>query len=236
VFVIEEPDAAHARSLLTEVEALLRPETRRAAMLIAWAAAEAAMRSAGRRAGIETDRLLPRQLLRILHERGILSASDVDELEAYGLARNTIAHGFRPVDLPVVYVERLVDLTRKLLGDPVRSGGILLATYGGGSLDQVAEVKARTRGASELLHEILGPSAGLVSAEWDRAEDERGRMVMTLTLSDFTGKVTATFTPEEFHEQEHLRLRFRRLWGDLLQLRAERLREELMSHRTGEAG
>ena len=72
------------------------------------------------------------------------------------------------------------------------------------------------------LEEVLGTSAHLVSAEWDRGEDSFGHEVLILRLSDSTGSATATFDPKELEQPVQLRDRFRRLWGDLLQLRSRK--------------
>lgn len=73
--------------------------------------------------------------------------------------------------------------------------------------------------ANRPLEEVLGPSAGLVAAEWDQTEDTRGRPLITLRLSDHTGAVTGVFTPEDLRTIPVLRNRLYRLWGDLLQVR-----------------
>jgi hypothetical protein len=88
--------------------------------------------------------------------------------------------------------------------------------------------------ARARLEEVLGPSAGQVSAEWDRGEDGRGRPVVTLKLTDWTGSVTATFDPTELENPVHVRQRLVRLWGDLLQERSHRQLRELMG--TASAG
>jgi hypothetical protein len=86
---------------------------------------------------------------------------------------------------------------------------------------QWGEGLALLQQATARLEEILGPSADLVSAEWDRIEDERGRPLYTLAIRDFTGRVEARFAPEELAHPVHVRARLYRLWGDLLQLRAD---------------
>src|SRR3954452_21327058 len=75
--------------------------------------------------------------------------------------------------------------------------------------------------ATKRLEEVLGPSAGEVSAEWDRSQDERGRLVYTLKLSGFAREVSATFTPDELRSPSHLRSRLLDLWGDLLQAHSD---------------
>ncbi len=79
----------------------------------------------------------------------------------------------------------------------------------------------RLQQATSRLEEILGPSAALVSAEWSQSQDTRGRTLYTLTLSDFTGRVSASFAPKELRSSHHLRLRLLDLWGDLLQARSD---------------
>jgi hypothetical protein len=81
--------------------------------------------------------------------------------------------------------------------------------------------------ATMRLEEIGGPSAGQVKAEWDRAEDSRGRTIYTLRLSDWTGAVSAAFAPEELRNSTHMRYRLLRLWGDLLQVRSDKLLQDL---------
>jgi hypothetical protein len=86
--------------------------------------------------------------------------------------------------------------------------------------------------ATKRLEEILGPSAGLVRAEWDRTEDARGRPLYTLRIADWAGSVSATFTPAELRDSEQMHYCLVRLWGDLLQVRSHKQLEEL----TGAAG
>src|SRR4051812_15049449 len=87
--------------------------------------------------------------------------------------------------------------------------------------------------ATARLEEVLGPSAGLVSAAWDRTQDERGRVLYTLRLSDFTGEVFAAFTPDELRSSAHLRSRLLDLWGDLLQVRSNTQVKKLQQLVTG---
>jgi hypothetical protein len=75
--------------------------------------------------------------------------------------------------------------------------------------------------STKRLEEAFGPSSGEVTIAWDRSADERGRPRYTLTLSDFTGRVSADFAPAEFASPGHLRYRLLDLWGDLLQRRSE---------------
>ena len=81
--------------------------------------------------------------------------------------------------------------------------------------------------ATERLEEVLGQSTGLVSAEWDRSEDEKGRTLYTLRLNDFTGEVVARFAPDELRSSAQTDFRIYRLWGDLLQARNQKQLESL---------
>jgi len=81
--------------------------------------------------------------------------------------------------------------------------------------------------ATMLLEGVLGPSASLVTVEWDRREDSQGRILYPLRLSDWTGAVSASFAPDELRSPSHMRVRLYRLWGDLLQVRNHKLLQEM---------
>src|SRR5438128_6479711 len=72
--------------------------------------------------------------------------------------------------------------------------------------------------ATATLDEVLGQSAGLVDAVWDRVDDGKGRTLITLRISDWTGAAEAKFAPWEL--EQSIRLRLYHLWGDLLQARS----------------
>ena len=102
--------------------------------------------------------------------------------------------------------------------------------------DRASQGSAILQQATRQLEEILGRSAGLVKAEWDRREDARGRVLYTLRLSDWTGGVvSADFTPDELQSSSQVRYRLHRLWGDLLQERSQKQLEQLTGA-TGEVG
>jgi hypothetical protein len=82
--------------------------------------------------------------------------------------------------------------------------------------------------AADRLEEVIGSSAGLVTAEWDQSDDGRGRAVVTLRLSDWTGAVVASFAPDELEDASRLHVRLHRLWGDLLQARSHKQLQELL--------
>jgi hypothetical protein len=75
--------------------------------------------------------------------------------------------------------------------------------------------------ATRRLEEILGPSAALVSVEWECVVDKTGRSLYRLTLQDVTGPVSTEFAPEELMNPMHMHVRLYRLWGDLLQKQSD---------------
>jgi len=81
--------------------------------------------------------------------------------------------------------------------------------------------------ATQQLEEVVGRSTGLVTATWDRVEDERGRALYALRLKDFTGEVDGRFAPDELQPGTHLMIRLRQLWGDLLEIRNHKLLQDL---------
>jgi len=91
----------------------------------------------------------------------------------------------------------------------------------GDALQEFSEEFALARNASEILPEILGPSASLVEAEWGLENDLKGRALITLRLKDFTGEVVGKFAPDELRSPSQTSFRLYRLWGDLLQVQNE---------------
>src|SRR5205823_5268632 len=86
------------------------------------------------------------------------------------------------------------------------------------SLQEIPELYAKVRKATELLEEIIGSSfsGDRIDAEWDRSIDERGHSVLTLRIADWMGAKTAVVAPPELDQLDVLRSRFYRLWGGLL--------------------
>jgi hypothetical protein len=80
--------------------------------------------------------------------------------------------------------------------------------------------------ASRFLESELGPSAGVVTANWSLARDGRGRPLLDLKISDFAGAVNAQFAPDELKNESQVQSRLIRLWGDLLQVRSHKLVEQ----------
>lgn len=72
-----------------------------------------------------------------------------------------------------------------------------------------------------MLEKIVGPhSAPLVDARWSASAD-RGKPIVTLTLSDWTWPtgVQAQFEPNDLASPSQMRSKMSWLWGDLLQER-----------------
>ena len=81
--------------------------------------------------------------------------------------------------------------------------------------------------ATTILDDVLGPSSDRVKAEWDRTEDNLGRPVFVLRISDWTGSVAAYFTPEQLASSSFMRVRLHHVWGNLLQARVDKQLQEL---------
>ncbi len=214
----------YAARLLEEVEMLLHPQTRQSALVMGWAAFEAAARNSlqpGKTAFAATN---PRQLIEELLNRGLISEEESSKLLECLYLRNALAHGVRPEDLPQDSVSFLLRLARRLLQTTAGSGGIGFsgfATVGvHRGISQSPKIKNLVEQATRQLVALLGPSRGSVSYEWDVAEDAKGRQVLVLKLSDLTGMVAATFDPSELEDPARMQSRLNRLWGDLLEIQS----------------
>jgi len=75
--------------------------------------------------------------------------------------------------------------------------------------------------ATKRLEEVLGPAADRATVAWGREQDERGRLVYRLTLSDVAGKTSALFAPQELRSPGQVHRRLLDLWGDLLQTQSD---------------
>ena len=77
------------------------------------------------------------------------------------------------------------------------------------------------RMVAEKLQEVLKRATDPVEIRWDRVEDDDGRPVYELTLSDAKASVSDQFSPEDLKSptrQWHWQYRLYSLWGDLLQV------------------
>src|SRR5438105_4915784 len=87
------------------------------------------------------------------------------------------------------------------------------------SVRQWGEGYTLAQQATTRLADILGPSPGPVTGEWDRAEDDKGCALLTLRLKDSTAEVLGTFAPDELRSSAQTAFRLHRLWGELLHAR-----------------
>jgi Protein of unknown function (DUF1488) len=78
------------------------------------------------------------------------------------------------------------------------------------------------------LEQVLGTSASFVIVEWDRIKDAAGRVLYTLAIQDFSGRVSIAFTPAQLVHSTETQMQLYRLWGDLLQERNHKQLQELL--------
>src|ERR1041384_1704037 len=81
------------------------------------------------------------------------------------------------------------------------------------------EFLSRVEQANQFVQTDLGDFAGEVKAEWNLVEDQQGRPLLELTLSDWSGKVQDRFSLPDFDKIDSREKRLRRLWDNLLEMR-----------------
>jgi hypothetical protein len=81
---------------------------------------------------------------------------------------------------------------------------------------------------SEQLRQIVGPSIDSVTVRWDQEQDEQGKTLYTLRISDATGEAQSSFIAEELTSPSDVRLWLLDLWGDLLQTRSNKLVKRIL--------
>jgi hypothetical protein len=101
----------------------------------------------------------------------------------------------------------------------------------GAALHEWPEGYRLIQNASRRLTDLIGPTAGQVSIEWDRAEGPQECPVISLRISNPSGSVAAVFDPSEMESSSHMQVRLSRLWGDLLQLQSRKQLHQLFSGR-----
>ena len=158
----------------------------------------------------------------LLMERfGARGPSEEEALRAYErhkeeirvIARALIERGEVNSDGEVLITSRTFRLKKVVFGE---------------KLQQNRELFFLARKATERLEEVVGTSAWSTEAEWDRGEDSKGRCIITLRLTDWTGSVTGLFEKAELESPSQTRYRLLRLWGDLLQIRSHKQLENLL--------
>jgi hypothetical protein len=91
-----------------------------------------------------------------------------------------------------------------------------------------ANLRAKAEHATRLFEDVAGPSAAHMNASWIEFKDNNGRVILKIQVRDpWTEQATADFAPAELAQDDHLRGRFYRLWGDLLQSQSGKLVREL---------
>jgi hypothetical protein len=102
VFQEDEPllEPAGVRDLLSEARAVAEHGLGRAALVMAWAGLEAAMRVAAQRHEISVERSDSWTLMRELVSEGVLGRDSYQHLTELFRLRSAFAHGMQPVDLP----------------------------------------------------------------------------------------------------------------------------------------
>jgi hypothetical protein len=86
-----------------------------AALLLAWATVEAAVRLLTEEEGIELDNLTPSYLLKQAVTNGVISREDYHLLMNALKYRNALAHGFNPSDFDSALVGDLIGTAKRLL-------------------------------------------------------------------------------------------------------------------------
>lgn len=99
--------------LLDQSRKLVAAEANNAALLVAWSAAEAALRLLSRQGA--AARLSPSLLISFLYRNGALERQDYDLMLSSMRLRDAVAHGFRQIVLPED-VDRLRRATQRLVG------------------------------------------------------------------------------------------------------------------------
>jgi hypothetical protein len=90
--------------------------------------------------------------------------------------------------------------------------------------------------ARDALQEEVGRSFEQLSEEWRLIRDERGRLLITLKVTDPWGDGEVVFAPDELENPVTVHRRMNRLWGDVLQKgsKAMRAKFETMTAATAE--
>jgi hypothetical protein len=77
--------------------------------------------------------------------------------------------------------------------------------------------------ASQILKDVIGATSASVAADWKFARDTKGRPLVQLALSDFTGAHAETyFAPDELASEGRVYAKLYRAWGDLLEARSHK--------------
>lgn len=90
-----------------------------------------------------------------------------------------------------------------------------------------SELNEKVEAASKVLIDVLGNSAGQVSAIWELDRDPKGRSIVRLKIEDPWGKDEIEFAPDELESSNQMWWRLHRFWGNHLQAESQRLVQRL---------
>ena len=91
------------------------------------------------------------------------------------------------------------------------------------------DIAALVHKANPTVERIVRESRYPVRARWDVDSDTTGRERLMLSLGDFSGDVTETYSRDELNKPDELWPRVHWQWGDLLQKRVQRLAKEVQN-------
>jgi hypothetical protein len=110
-----EPTAEDIRRNLDQAEHLAKTDGLPVAVVMSWAALEAAMRWAARRTGIEPGAGAPSFLLGALYSRGPLHREEFDRLSEAMKVRNAVVHGMSLPAIDATLPQYIISVARRLL-------------------------------------------------------------------------------------------------------------------------
>lgn len=216
-----------SRSLLAEAERLISQNILRSGLLRGWVALESAARDVFSREG--KGDLTPQELIPKIVEQFDLSERSADFLNRSLEFRNKLAHGSRTDEPPYIVVWEVLKAVRQLLKeieptDEMANGNRNLRVVFHPRMLK-SSLRAFAERATDVLRDVVTEDQQTLLAEWDVAEDRINHQIALISLSDYSGKVSITFTPEEFGDTDSVRQRLGFLWSDLLRVRTDKLIE-----------
>lgn len=90
------------------------------------------------------------------------------------------------------------------------------------NVKQWPEGYSLVQNATKQLEEVVGRSSNVVSGEWDRSHDEKGREFVTLRLKDLTGEAERQFDLDDLRSVAMTSSKLRLIWDNLLSIRAHK--------------
>lgn len=110
-----EPSEQEIDRAIEEVETLIQLNQIRAALVIAWATLEAAMRRVCSEAELYMPKTTPSELLRTLYGNGNLSRKEFDLLRDTYRLRTEVAHGLISPPFDAIDIKGIIAMIRRLL-------------------------------------------------------------------------------------------------------------------------